>query len=96
MTTAPRTLMMTGMEPEGKDGVTHPTAADVQLILATQISNRKDNPIRETNAIIIFSIFTFFYLINEPIAFMKSFILPLVCVAFDCTNTSFFLFYFFI
>lgn len=56
MTTAPRTLKMTGIECSGNDGFTQPTAACAQSISAIQTSKRNEKPISETNTMISFSI----------------------------------------
>ena len=47
MTTAPRTLKMTGIECSGNDGFTQPTAACAQSISAIQTSKRNEKPISE-------------------------------------------------
>lgn len=54
MTTAPRTLKMTGIECSGNDGFTQPTAACAQSISAIQTSKRNEKPISETNTMISF------------------------------------------
>jgi hypothetical protein len=56
ITTAPKTLIMTTMEPFGKDGVTHPAIAPFQSMDTKESSYKKDKPIIETKAIIHFSI----------------------------------------
>ena len=56
MTTAPSTLMITGIACDGNTGFTHPVAAAPQSIFTIQISTKKQKPIRETKSMISFSI----------------------------------------
>ena len=56
MTTAPSTLMITGIACDGNTGFTHPVAATPQSIFTIQISIKKQKPIRETKSMISFSI----------------------------------------
>ena len=44
------------MLPDGNDGFTHPTTAAPQSIFAIPTSNKKENPISDTNNMISFSI----------------------------------------
>ena len=56
ITTAPKTLIITTIEPFGKDGVIHPVIAEFQSICTNDSSYRNDKPMIDTKAIIHFSI----------------------------------------
>ena len=56
ITTAPKTLITTGSEPFGTSGFAHPINACFHSISEIQISNKNENPIRDTNKMINFSI----------------------------------------
>ena len=56
MTTAPSTLMTIIIEPSGRDGVTQPLIALFHSIGTKFNSIKNENPMMDTNAMMIFSI----------------------------------------
>ena len=56
MTTAPNTLIIIIVEPSGKDGVTQPFTALFHSIGTKFNSIKNENPMIDTNAMMIFSI----------------------------------------